>query len=123
MRPLLPLFVLAAAVAAGSACARSGPARRDPAPPVAVASAPEPDPGGGDAIAGRRVFAQQCAACHGNTGREGGVGPSLTGERGRKNPAQTAAWVENPSPPMPKLYPGVLSAKDVADVSAYVASL
>jgi mono/diheme cytochrome c family protein len=78
---------------------------------------------GGDAAHGKVVFTQNCASCHGTTGREGGVGPSLTSEKSRKNLSATIAWIKNPQPPMPKLYPGTLNDKDVADVAAFVQSL
>ena len=77
----------------------------------------------GDAGRGRGIFAADCAACHGATGTEGGVGPSLRHERTRKNADQTIAWIDDPTPPMPKLYPGTLTQKDVDDVAAYVLSL
>jgi hypothetical protein len=32
-------------------------------------------------------------------------------------------WIEQPDPPMPKLYPAPLSERDVDDVAAYVQSL
>lgn len=76
-----------------------------------------------DIAAGRTIFADDCAACHGPTGVEGGVGPSLRGERARKSEAATIAWIEDPQPPMPKLYPAPLSERDVRDVAAYVQSL
>jgi mono/diheme cytochrome c family protein len=74
----------------------------------------------GDAAHGKTVFAQNCARCH---GAEGGVGPALKNEKSRKNYAQTMAWIKNPQPPMPKLYPDSIGDKDVADVAAYVQSL
>jgi mono/diheme cytochrome c family protein len=61
--------------------------------------------------------------CHGSTGVEGGVGPSLRGENKRKNYDATIAWIKNPQPPMPKLYPSPLSEKAVDDVAAYVQKL
>jgi len=72
---------------------------------------------------GRALFGQNCSSCHGATGTEGGAGPSLAGERSRKNLAAAIAWIENPQPPMPKLYPAPLSQRDVEDVAAYVESL
>ena len=60
---------------------------------------------------------------HGATGVEGGVGPSLHNEHERKNDDATIAWIENPAPPMPKLYPSVLTQAEVLDVAAYVQSL
>lgn len=77
----------------------------------------------GDAAAGKEVFTRNCSACHGATGTEGGVGPSLKNEKTRKNYAQAVAWIKNPQPPMPKLYPATLSEKDVDDAAAYVQSL
>ncbi len=72
---------------------------------------------------GRSIFAINCATCHGATGTEGGVGPSLRGERERKNYDATIAWIKNPQPPMPKLYPSLLTESAVDDVAAYVQSL
>ena len=77
----------------------------------------------GDPGRGKTIFTGNCAACHGATGTEGGVGPSLKNEKSRKNYEQTIAWIHNPSPPMPKLWPSPLNDKDVADVAAYVQSL
>lgn len=77
----------------------------------------------GDAAKGKQIFSANCATCHGATGTEGGVGPSLKGEKSRKNYQQTIAWIKNPTPPMPKLYPSPLSETDVENVAAYVQSL
>jgi mono/diheme cytochrome c family protein len=71
---------------------------------------------------GARIFAQNCAACHGARGR-GGFGPALVNEGRRKNLAQAEAWIEHPAPPMPALYPGTLSEKDVHEVAEFVESL
>lgn len=76
----------------------------------------------GNAEHGKTIFAQNCAACHGAAG-QGGMGPPLTNEASRKNLAETEGWIEKPAPPMPALYPKPLSAKDVADVAAFVQSL
>ncbi|HEX5275485.1 MAG TPA: c-type cytochrome [Candidatus Rubrimentiphilum sp.] len=73
----------------------------------------------GDTTRGKTLFAQNCAACHGASG-QGGMGPTLTNEGSRKNLAETEAWIKKPAPPMPALYPNPLSAKDVADVAAFV---
>ena len=77
----------------------------------------------GDAGHGKQIFTANCTQCHGATGTEGGVGPSLKGEKSKKNYEQTIAWIKNPQPPMPKLYPSPLAEKDVDDVAAYVQSL
>jgi alcohol dehydrogenase (cytochrome c) len=72
---------------------------------------------------GKAIYAQNCAACHGAGGVEGGVGPSLRNEKGRKTAAQVEAWIKNPVPPMPKLFPAPLSEADVADVTAFIDTL
>lgn len=72
---------------------------------------------------GAAVFAQQCAACHGRDGAGGPVGPALTRERARRSLAQIRAAIADPVPPMPKLYPSVLSQTQLNDVTAYVESL
>ena len=92
-------------------------------PSAAASAAPQPSsPGAGDPVHGRQVYSENCAACHGASA-QGGFGPSLRGEKNRKDTAAAIAWIKNPAPPMPKLYPSVLSEKDVEDVAAYVESL
>ena len=92
------------------------------APVPAFMSTAAPAVPGADAIHGRQVYTANCAACHG-ANAQGGIGPSLRGEKSRKNTAAAIAWIKNPQLPMPKLYPAVLSEKDVDDVAAYVESL
>jgi mono/diheme cytochrome c family protein len=77
----------------------------------------------GNIASGREAFTINCATCHGATGREGGVGPALTDEKARKNYDETIAWIENPLPPMPKLYPSPISRETVEDIAAYVQSI
>jgi mono/diheme cytochrome c family protein len=79
--------------------------------------------GMGSVTNGRLVFANNCATCHGATGTQGGVGPSLKDENARKDYAATIAWIKHPDPPMPALYPSPLSETSVDDVAAYVQSL
>jgi mono/diheme cytochrome c family protein len=69
------------------------------------------------------VYERECAACHGQNGVNGPIGPSLKGERSRKSFEAVRAIVIDPDPPMPKLYPARLTSADVTDVSAYVESL
>jgi mono/diheme cytochrome c family protein len=76
----------------------------------------------GDPVHGHQVYSQNCAACHGASA-QGGVGPSLRGERSRKDTAAAIAWIKHPKLPMPTLYPNPLSEKDVDDVAAYIESL
>lgn len=86
-----------------------------PLPASSLASAP-------NVSHGVKIFQQNCSACHGARGR-GGIGPSLIGEGSRKNFQQAVTWIEDPAPPMPKLYPDTLALQDVRDVAAYVESL
>ena len=71
---------------------------------------------------GQQIFAANCAVCHGAHG-EGGVGPSLQDETTRKDLDEVIAWIKNPTPPMPKLYPKPLNEADVQAVAAYVETL
>jgi mono/diheme cytochrome c family protein len=94
-----------------------------PTPVSAASAAAQPNSSGtGDSAHGHQVYTTNCAACHG-ANAQGGIGPALRGEKARKDTAAAIAWIENPKPPMPKLYPSVLSEKDVDDVAAYVESL
>lgn len=72
---------------------------------------------------GRSIYLGQCAACHGNDGAGGQVGPSLRNESARRSDSAIRAIVLDPEPPMPKLYPVRLTQADVRDVSAYVETL
>jgi mono/diheme cytochrome c family protein len=77
----------------------------------------------GNESRGAEVFRANCAVCHSANGAAGGVGPPLAGEKHRKNYEETVAWIEEPDPPMPKLYPAPLSMQNVEDVATYVQSL
>ncbi len=119
-RRLFAVFVsavLAAAAVAG--CARND-VRTTTSATTAAHAAHAPL---GNGSRGAEVFRANCAACHTTNGTAGGIGPSLEHEKQRKNYDQTIAWIEQPDPPMPKLYPAPLSEKDVEDVAAYVQSL
>ena len=80
--------------------------------------------GAGSAAAGKVVFDSNCASCHGAGAKNaGGPGPTLAGTGIKAG--QVAFMVLNPAAidpdsGMPKLQ---LTAKQLADVSAYVASL
>jgi hypothetical protein len=47
----------------------------------------------------------------------------LHNERSRKDLDAAVAWIKNPAPPMPKLYPSPLSDRDVEDVAAFIEKL
>jgi mono/diheme cytochrome c family protein len=91
--------------------------------PIALSKLPSLTVAAGDSAAGAKVFAANCESCHGAGGKNGTVGPSLAGIGIKAG--QVAYMVTNPAgvdkdSGMPKL---PLSTKDIADVSAYVASL
>jgi mono/diheme cytochrome c family protein len=111
-----------AQVSASAEPAASPASSGAPAASPASSVAPPVSSGAGDAVHGGQIYATNCAVCHG-ANAQGGIGPSLRGEKTRKNSAAAIAWIKNPLPPMPKLYPSVLSEKDVEDVAAYVESL
>jgi alcohol dehydrogenase (cytochrome c) len=75
----------------------------------------------GDAAAGASVYANNCAQCHGaNLG--GGAGPPLVGasiKSGYKTPAALYDFIKTQ---MPANAPNSLSAKQYADVTAFVLS-
>jgi cytochrome c len=90
-------------------------------------------PGRGTVGRGREVFAQQCAACHGEKG-DGGVGDKLVGGQGTIATARPVRTVGSYWPYAPTLFdyirrampqnaPQSLSNEDVYAVSAYVLNL
>jgi mono/diheme cytochrome c family protein len=93
-----------------------------PAATASAAASVPPVIASGDPVHGHQIYSENCAACHGASA-QGGVGPSLRGERNRKETAAAIAWIKHPKLPMPTLYPNPLSEKDVDDVAAYVESL
>ena len=91
--------------------------------PIPPSKLPSMKIAAGSATAGAQVFAANCESCHGAKGVGGGVGPKLVGS-GLKA-GQIAFMVRKPqaidkTSAMPALQ---LTDKQVADVSAYVASL
>ena len=129
------LFAAAVAASLAAGCSKSSDSASSSSGASAAATGPVTDvasdgmkdegaaPAAGDAAHGKEIFSQNCSSCHGADGTQGGVGPSLKGEKTRKDLPKTIAWIKNPMPPMPKLYPAPLGEKDVADVAAYVQSL
>ena len=90
-------------------------------------------PGNGTVRHGRDVFAQQCAACHGDTG-QGGLGDRLVGGQGTLATSDPVRTVGSYWPyattlfdyirrAMPQNAPGSLSNEDVYAVSAYILNL
>jgi alcohol dehydrogenase (cytochrome c) len=68
------------------------------------------------------LYAKNCSVCHASQSNVR-IGPSLEGAGRRLSLARITAIIDDPSPPMPKLYPSVLSGQDVDDIAAYVKNL
>jgi alcohol dehydrogenase (cytochrome c) len=73
----------------------------------------------GDAAAGKQVFADNCAGCHGVSGTGGNGGPDLTAIPSAKDAAAVKKQVENGGGGMPA-FKGTLTEKQIKDVTAYV---
>jgi len=80
----------------------------------------EAGPAVGDAAHGEKLFAEQCAGCHG-TKAEGGFGPALAGNPLLDNPEEFDKVTVEGRGSMPPF--GNLSAQDLADIRAYLAEL
>jgi cytochrome c551 len=87
-----------------------------PAKDEAASSAPPP--ASGDATRGQELFADNCASCHGEGGRGGGVGPTLAGNSISIPDARTR--IENGGGVMPA---NLVSGQDLADVLAYLETI
>jgi alcohol dehydrogenase (cytochrome c) len=72
-----------------------------------------------DRKAGLRLYSQVCAACHGPDGSML-ADHKLAGLAARRDMASTLAYLRDPKPPMPKLYPDLLDEQALVDVAAYI---
>jgi len=72
----------------------------------------------GDFYSGETVFQRECAGCHGDGGKGGGVGPALF-ETGLDT-TEVAAAVQQGRGVMPA---GIVSGQEQADVVAYVVAV
>jgi para-nitrobenzyl esterase len=85
-------------------------------------AAPATAPAAADPARGREVYAQACAACHGLNGDKV-AGQDLKSAKSRMSAAQIAAFILNPAPPMPRIFPEPRTAedeRDARDVAAFV---
>jgi quinohemoprotein ethanol dehydrogenase len=73
----------------------------------------------GNVAAGKAVFSDNCAGCHGLSGHGGNGGPDLTAIPSAKTPARVKAQVTNGGGGMPP-FKGQLTPKQINDVTAYV---
>jgi cytochrome c553 len=74
---------------------------------------------GGDPAAGATVFAENCAACHGEDGHGGAGGPDLTTMPLAQTEAGAVEQVTNGGGGMPP-FGGQLSEEEISDVAAFV---
>jgi alcohol dehydrogenase (cytochrome c) len=74
---------------------------------------------GGNVAAGRTVFSQNCAVCHGATGEGGNGGPDLTKIPSAKNRARVIQQVTNGGGGMPA-FKGQLTQQQIQDVATFV---
>ncbi|GAA0509669.1 hypothetical protein GCM10008937_16920 [Deinococcus depolymerans] len=105
------------------------PAAATPGPtPAAESTAPT---GAGNAAAGEKVFAGNCAGCHGANGG-GGIGPALNTPDGPKawtDPQFLTALRQGRTPErelgavMPRFSAAQISDEDVANIHAYIKTL
>ncbi len=80
----------------------------------------EASAGPGDAAHGEKLFAEQCASCHGAKA-EGGFGPALAGSALLENAEQFDKITLEGQGSMPPF--SNLSAQDLADIRAYLSGL
>lgn len=114
--PLLARFLGGSPAVARAARPKANPSAMLPATSGKAAAEPEAD--GGE---GARLFAGNCAACHGAK-MQGGFGPALHGEATKRTAAETLALLLDPPAPMPKLSPDPLSLKQMEAIASYVRS-
>lgn len=88
-------------------------------------------PGSGSAMEGAKLYAQQCAACHGATGEDAKGSPRLVGGKGTLNtpmpiktvgsywPFATSIW-DYINRAMPRNKPGSLTAEQVYALTAFL---
>jgi alcohol dehydrogenase (cytochrome c) len=68
---------------------------------------------------GRKLYSQVCVSCHGPDGNMI-ADHKLSNLKSRLDRAATVRFIKDPKPPMPKLYPDLLSDQNVNDVATYV---
>ncbi len=123
------ILVLIVLVAAASACSSYGPSPTatpapKPAEPTKAAAGPTTAPApaavtaGSLADAGKGVFANKCASCHGANG-QGGAGPANIGSSNQLAKYATGKGLyDKVSTTMPKSAPGSLKAEEYLQVTA-----
>jgi hypothetical protein len=77
---------------------------------------PSPPPG---ISAGQAVYGQNCAQCHG-PGGSGSSAPQLLRQSQLADPALLKQFLATVPPPMPRLYPGLLTGDEVTLLAGYL---
>ncbi len=75
--------------------------------------------GAANIASGRKLYSQICVSCHGPDGNLV-ADHRLSNLKSRLSRPATVAYIKDPRPPMPKLYPDLLTEQNVADVAAYL---
>jgi mono/diheme cytochrome c family protein len=121
MKIAVPLVLVLAALTL-AACGGGGSSSTESA--GEETTSPGPAEGGkeagGNLAAGKEVFAQNCATCHGATGHGGGGGPDLRTMPKAQSVEGTVEQVTNGGAAMPA-FKGILSPQEIKDVATYVA--
>jgi mono/diheme cytochrome c family protein len=117
MRPRPLLAALLASLALGAA-ACGGDDDDDGGNGGGAERSPQQVVDAGDQTRGEEVYAQNCAACHGQDGG-GGSGPRLAGQQAYTNADVVVEQVRNGGGGMPA-FADRLSDQELSDVSAYV---
>ena len=68
---------------------------------------------------GRKLYSQICVSCHGPDGNLIAA-HGLSTLKAHQSLAATIAYIKDPKPPMPRLFPDLLGEQNVADVAAYL---
>lgn len=110
---LVPLVLFVVVSGVVFTLAKLHPARPD-VPAAAAAGSVKT----GDLYRGETVFQDQCASCHGDGGKGGGIGPQLAGAS--ITLAAAKAQIDNGGGTMPA---GLVTGQDEEDLLAYVATI
>ncbi len=115
--------VVVMALNAGHTASGGAPAKPLPSAASGADAPTKPIPGGAAGPAnlagGRRLYSQICTACHGPDGNLI-ADHKLSNLKARLDRAATIRYIKDPKPPMPRMYPDLLTEQNVVDVAAYL---
>jgi mono/diheme cytochrome c family protein len=84
-----------------------------------VVTLPRLEPSFHGVTPGQALFIQNCQQCHGVAGA-GGSAPPLARQSQLSNPELLKAFLQSVPPPMPHVYPGLLTDDEVASIAGYL---